>query len=74
MDHFALNRAQLCSKGKRCGKSLSINWPLWQEGGMKVDEQTEKMMATTTGMQPLSSEKGIQAFSKEMTDSGGSDG
>ena len=25
------------------GKTLSLNWSLWADGGMRVDEQTEQM-------------------------------
>jgi acyl transferase domain-containing protein/7-keto-8-aminopelargonate synthetase-like enzyme/acyl carrier protein/2-polyprenyl-3-methyl-5-hydroxy-6-metoxy-1,4-benzoquinol methylase len=62
MDHFAAWRSGLEKQQKRFGKTLSINWPLWRSGGMRVDEQTEKWLANTLGMQPMSTETGIAAF------------
>jgi amino acid adenylation domain-containing protein len=63
MDNFALWRSKQCLVQKRFGKTLSINWPLWQNGGMHVDAQTEKWLTNTMGMQALSTETGIEAFS-----------
>ncbi|HDR8161717.1 TPA: alpha/beta fold hydrolase [Bacillus cereus] len=62
LDHMAIYRQRLVKKGKRFGKTLSINWPFWQDGGMKVDEQTTNLMRETMGMQPLRTDNGIQAF------------
>ncbi len=62
LDNFALWRCEQSSAQKRFGKTLSINWPLWQEGGMHVDEQTAKWFTNTLGMQALSTETGIEAF------------
>ncbi|RKZ54148.1 MAG: non-ribosomal peptide synthetase, partial [Candidatus Parabeggiatoa sp. nov. 2] len=64
MDNFALLREGLRAEQKRVGKTLSINWPLWQSGGMQVDEQTEKMLIKSMGMQALSTETGLEAFSQ----------
>ncbi|MCP4701907.1 MAG: amino acid adenylation domain-containing protein, partial [Gammaproteobacteria bacterium] len=63
MDNFALWRCEQ----KRFGKTLSINWPLWQNGGMQVDEQTKKWLNNTMGMQALSAETGLEAFSRGLT-------
>ncbi|MGA1790296.1 MAG: thioester reductase domain-containing protein [bacterium] len=62
MDQFAKRREALREKGERAGKTLSINWPLWKEGGMQVDEQTERLLEKTIGMQPLDTEAGLNAF------------
>ncbi len=40
---------------------LSINWPLWKEGGMQVDAQTQKLLQSK-GMVPIDSKLGIDAF------------
>lgn len=60
MDHFSDHREQLRKAGQRNGKTLSINWPLWKEGGMKVEQQIETMMTKTLGMEPLETKTGIQ--------------
>ncbi|OQY57302.1 MAG: hypothetical protein B6247_00650, partial [Candidatus Parabeggiatoa sp. nov. 2] len=62
MDNFAFWREQLRASQKRFGKTLSINWPLWQSGGMQVDDQTKKWLANTMGMQTLSTETGWETF------------
>ncbi|MEW5803368.1 MAG: thioester reductase domain-containing protein [bacterium] len=67
MDAFAAMREGLRNKGIRSGKALSINWPLWKEGGMRVDEQTEEFLAKTTGMRALSTKAGLSAFVKGLT-------
>ncbi len=62
MDHFARIREDLREKGERAGKTLSINWPLWLEGGMAPDEQSIAWLEKKTGMTPLQTEQGIEAF------------
>jgi polyketide synthase PksN len=44
------------------GHTLSINWPLWQQGGMDVDAQSKEMMWRTAGLRPLQIDAGIEAF------------
>ncbi|MEY4483995.1 MAG: hypothetical protein RL693_1447, partial [Verrucomicrobiota bacterium] len=62
MDRFAADRDSLVVTGQRNGKTLSINWPLWQEGGMRVDVSTEAMMKEKTGMSAMPTAVGIEAF------------
>jgi polyketide synthase PksN len=62
MDSFAAGRESLRASGARAGKSLSINWSLWADGGMRPDEQTELAMKKTLGMKALSSAAGVDAF------------
>src|SRR6185369_13549853 len=64
MDSFAGARELLRAKGARHGKTLSLNWSLWADGGMKVDEQTELYFKKTLGIKPLSTATGIEAFVK----------
>ncbi|ETR70424.1 MAG: hypothetical protein OMM_03254 [Candidatus Magnetoglobus multicellularis str. Araruama] len=44
------------------GKILSVNWPLWKDGGMKIDEASEKMMLQITGMAAMETENGIRSL------------
>ncbi|HVI46024.1 MAG TPA: SDR family NAD(P)-dependent oxidoreductase [Chitinophaga sp.] len=62
MDNYAYYRHTEQTKGRRQGKTLSISWPLWQEGGMRIDEQGEKYLQKKWGMLPLPTEEGIKAF------------
>ncbi|MEO2205376.1 SDR family NAD(P)-dependent oxidoreductase [Paenibacillus pabuli] len=62
MDGYASYRNTLVAKGERQGKTISINWPLWEQGGMHVDKEIEKIMFDNLGMVPMKSETGINAL------------
>ena len=62
MDGYADYREKLRLRGQRQGKTLSINWPLWAEGGMAVDADTQEWMQTRLGARPIQEEEGIEAF------------
>ncbi|MCP3923115.1 MAG: SDR family NAD(P)-dependent oxidoreductase [Desulfobacterales bacterium] len=64
MDVYAGYRNNLVSSNVRHGKTLSINWPLWKNGGMSIDKETEKMMMQSMGMISMQTISGIQAFYK----------
>lgn len=61
MDSFAEWRNALCGQGKRFGKSLAINWPLWQDGGMTVDPRAQALMREA-GVELLTTVDGLSAF------------
>ncbi|MED1663356.1 SDR family NAD(P)-dependent oxidoreductase [Brevibacillus laterosporus] len=48
------------------GRMISINWPLWKDGGMKVNQSTEKMLKETIGMVAMPSQNGIRALYQAM--------
>ncbi len=62
MDAYVLYRDNLMKAGKRKGKTFSINWAPWKEGGMSIDMVTKKMMAQSSGMVPMKTDTGIRAF------------
>ncbi|ASZ12601.1 non-ribosomal peptide synthetase [Chitinophaga sp. MD30] len=62
LDNYAHYRELERAKGKRQGKTLSINWPLWKEGGMRVNTDTLRYLEEHIGMLPLPTEEGIRAF------------
>ncbi|SFJ92795.1 polyketide synthase PksR [Thermoflavimicrobium dichotomicum] len=66
LDGYARYRSGLAESGERQGQTVSINWPLWQEGGMRVDGETEKMMQQTTGMKAMETSTGIRALYQAM--------
>ncbi|MDO6526354.1 SDR family NAD(P)-dependent oxidoreductase [Motilimonas sp. 1_MG-2023] len=49
------------------GKSLSINWPLWESGGMHVDEVTANIMREDMGMVALDTVSGLSAFYRALS-------
>ena len=62
LDAYAHHRNELVRNGQRRGKTLSINWPLWKEGGMHVDEAAEKSMLQNMGIVPMRTLNGIKAL------------
>ncbi|MCP4113199.1 MAG: SDR family NAD(P)-dependent oxidoreductase, partial [Desulfobacteraceae bacterium] len=62
MDAYAVHRNGLTAEKQRHGRTLAINWPLWKEGGMQVDKESEKMMKQRTGMIPMNRQTGIRAL------------
>ncbi|MFY0578021.1 SDR family NAD(P)-dependent oxidoreductase [Cystobacter fuscus] len=62
MDAYAWYRGELVARGERSGRSLSINWPLWADGGMHVSSETEAMLRSRYGIVPLETAAGVAAF------------
>ncbi|MGD0098084.1 MAG: SDR family NAD(P)-dependent oxidoreductase [Terracidiphilus sp.] len=62
MDHFAAYRNEQVGAGRRSGRTLTINWPLWQDGGMKIDAETQELLRQTTGIEPMRTSTGIEAL------------
>lgn len=69
MDEFTQLRERLREKGMRSGKTLSINWPLWKNGGMKVDEESRKFLENTMGFEYIDNNIGIESFEKALNSS-----
>ncbi|THA24095.1 SDR family NAD(P)-dependent oxidoreductase [Streptomyces sp. RKND-216] len=61
-DEFAARRVRQVAQGIRAGVSLAICWPLWAEGGMRVDDATRELFARKWDMVPLSTRAGLDAF------------
>ncbi len=62
MDHFAVWRESLRTADRRRGKTISIDWPIWAEGGMGVDQKTAEWLKSALGLMPLETQHGIEAF------------
>lgn len=63
MDAFAEYRNRLSANSLRQGKTISINWPLWEEGGMKVDSLIRNDL-DVRGIKPIPTEAAIQTLCK----------
>ncbi|MEV8230076.1 SDR family NAD(P)-dependent oxidoreductase [Streptomyces sp. NPDC079167] len=66
LDAFAHHRGELVARGLRSGRSVSLDWPLWAEGGMRVDAETERVLREQTGMRALRTEVGVGAFHESL--------
>ncbi|WP_155661250.1 beta-ketoacyl reductase, partial [Priestia megaterium] len=62
MDAYAGYRNRLVDSKQRRGQTVSINWPLWKEGGMKINVETEKELERSIGIIPMQTVVGIRAL------------
>ena len=62
MDRFAAHRNRLVASGARHGRTVSIDWPFWQDGGMRMPTREQQALFERTGMRPLRTASGLQAF------------
>ncbi len=66
MDRFAAHRNAQVAAGQRHGRTRSINWPLWQAGGMRIDAAVQAELQHATGMVPMDTATGLQAFHRSL--------
>ncbi|MGO4776377.1 beta-ketoacyl reductase, partial [Lysobacter sp. 2RAB21] len=59
MDAFAEHRERARARGERFGKTLSIGWPYWQDGGMQVSAADLQRTEARTGLCALPTQIGI---------------
>ncbi|MBN2532031.1 MAG: SDR family NAD(P)-dependent oxidoreductase [Spirochaetales bacterium] len=45
---------------------IAVNWPLWRDGGMRVNEEYQKLTEKLSGMLPLPGEAGIEALNNAL--------
>ncbi|MEU9678026.1 SDR family NAD(P)-dependent oxidoreductase [Streptomyces parvus] len=62
MDAYAEYRQDLVAAGQRRGRSLSVDWPLWAEGGMRADAGAEAMLRDRYGIALLERADGLRAL------------
>jgi acyl transferase domain-containing protein/NADP-dependent 3-hydroxy acid dehydrogenase YdfG len=60
LDSFAEQRERSRKAQKRSGRTLSIDWPHWQEGGMAMPPEASALLRQRTGLAPLPTGDGIQ--------------
>ncbi|WP_308030644.1 SDR family NAD(P)-dependent oxidoreductase [Streptomyces sp. CoH27] len=62
LDAFAERRAELVTAGHRRGLSLSLAWPLWQDGGMRQSEEAARALAHRLGLAALPTADALAAL------------
>ena len=62
LDAFAERRAEHVAQGGRHGYSAAIAWPLWAQGGMRVDPASLTALKRHFGTTPMPSEAGLAAL------------
>ena len=60
MDEYIRSRAKWVEEGSRSGRSVSIAWPLWADGGMKADGT--RALLREKGLVELSNTRGLETF------------
>ncbi|CAM2010015.1 SDR family NAD(P)-dependent oxidoreductase [Acanthopleuribacter pedis] len=58
LDAFAARRNRWLAEGRRRGRTVAVNWPLWRAGGMTMDAASQALMTQATGLVALDSETG----------------
>ncbi|MEU2743005.1 SDR family NAD(P)-dependent oxidoreductase, partial [Streptomyces sp. NPDC007095] len=71
LDAFAGHRRALVEAGERTGATLAVSWPLWADGGMRVDDLTRAAMREGHGWEPLPTEAGVRALGHAMAHEAG---
>ncbi|MGW5185753.1 SDR family NAD(P)-dependent oxidoreductase [Streptomyces cyaneofuscatus] len=61
---FAARRNAHVEAGGRSGRTVSIAWPLWEDGGMRVDGATRAYLRRHRGLVPMESDEGLDALLK----------
>ncbi|WP_405194522.1 SDR family NAD(P)-dependent oxidoreductase [Streptomyces anulatus] len=59
---FAARRNARVAAGGRSGRTVSIAWPLWKDGGMTVDDATRAYLRRHRGLVPMESDAGLDAL------------
>ncbi|BCJ93990.1 hypothetical protein acsn021_15590 [Anaerocolumna cellulosilytica] len=62
LDCYKELRKVLQRNGLHRGKTITINWPLWEEGGMHQEKETETLYLKTSGLGYLQNDSGLRAF------------
>jgi acyl transferase domain-containing protein/thioesterase domain-containing protein/SAM-dependent methyltransferase len=59
---FAAARAAAVARGERHGRSVSLGWPLWQDGGMAPAGADRDVALRASGLAAVSDAEGLAAF------------
>lgn len=62
MDTYIEARSKRVRAEQAHGLSLSINWPLWEEGAMQIDDASRETLARTYSIKPLPTAEGLKAL------------
>ncbi|WP_412080952.1 amino acid adenylation domain-containing protein [Streptomyces sp. MCL20-2] len=66
LDHFAEERERRRRRGVRRGRTLAAAWPVWADGGMRIDAAGEEYMTRETGLRPLRTGPALAALDRAL--------
>lgn len=64
LDRFAQLRHQQVLDQKRSGKTIAINWPIWEVEGLPIEVSRLDFIIEMTGISPLQERDGVQLFDR----------
>lgn len=64
LDAFTEWRNEQVVQGQRQGHTVAINWPVWEEGGMQMDDKTKARMEKSKGMTVITTNAALDAMTK----------
>ncbi|MFC0039499.1 non-ribosomal peptide synthetase [Actinomadura rayongensis] len=67
LDAYTAHRERLVAAGERTGRSVSVGWPLWADGGMGTDAAVADRLRAL-GVIPLDTPRGLAALHRIMSD------
>ncbi|WP_309059781.1 SDR family NAD(P)-dependent oxidoreductase [Streptomyces sp.] len=62
LDAYAEWRETLRARGEARGRTLSVNWPMWRDGGMRIHPDVEQDVLVRAGLEPMDTAEGLAAF------------
>ncbi|MFZ9747342.1 MAG: SDR family NAD(P)-dependent oxidoreductase, partial [Opitutaceae bacterium] len=79
LDEFAVERERARREGRRAGRTVAVNWPMWREGGMTLGrggdpaaaEALAEASARLSGLRPLTTDEGLALLDRAATHPGG---
>ncbi|MFE5262773.1 SDR family NAD(P)-dependent oxidoreductase [Streptomyces coelicoflavus] len=66
LDAFAVRRSEQVGRGGRSGRTVSVAWPLWSEGGMRLDTEAAAMAVTTIGLVPIGTPEALRVLEEAL--------
>ncbi|MEU3195123.1 SDR family NAD(P)-dependent oxidoreductase, partial [Streptomyces sp. NPDC006992] len=66
LDRLAARRAERAAAGERSGTSLSVQWPLWTDGGVTAEPAVVSAMADRFGMRPVRTGPAMAALERAL--------
>ncbi|MFJ8148772.1 SDR family NAD(P)-dependent oxidoreductase [Streptomyces sp. NPDC096048] len=62
LDAYAEWREALRARGEVRGRTLSVNWPMWRDGGMRIHPDVEQDVLVRAGLEPMDTAEGLAAL------------
>ncbi|MCF6526528.1 HAD-IIIC family phosphatase, partial [Streptomyces sp. JJ36] len=62
LDAFAVRRAAAVAEGARSGRTVSLAWPLWAEGGMRLTGEAAELAVTALGLVPVGTVEALRVL------------